>query len=73
MSRDQFERDLTHLEQIVPFLLQDSALGMPYWRRRVASLSRHQSLLPDGAKRVKRLLGVFDEMERAASLCRPAS
>jgi hypothetical protein len=72
MLRDQFERDLAHLEQIVPFLIQDSALGMPYWRRRVTSLSIHQSLLPDGAKRVKRLLGVFDEVERAAKLVKPA-
>lgn len=73
MSHHQFETDLTHLEQIVPFLSRESAPGMPYWRSRVASLSKYQSLVPDGATRVKRLLRLFEDVERTASLSKPAA
>jgi hypothetical protein len=65
MLLKQFEDDLRHLEQIVPFLASDSPLGLPYWRRRIASLSPFQRLLPDGESRVTRLLKRFDEIERS--------
>jgi hypothetical protein len=65
MSRDQFETDLTHLEQIIPLLVRGNPLALSYWRRRISSLSTHQGLLRDGNRRVTRLLNVFDEVERA--------
>jgi hypothetical protein len=64
MLHTQFEDELTHLEQIVPFLVPSSPLGIPYWRRRVTSLSAHQRLLADGKTRVTRLLKLFDEIGR---------
>jgi hypothetical protein len=66
MSRDQFERDLTHLERIIPLLVHGNPLALSYWRDRVTSLSTQQGLLPDGTRRVTRLLNVFDEVERAS-------
>jgi hypothetical protein len=71
MPRHQFEADLIHLEQIVPFLNRESSPGILYWRGRVASLSKYQSLVPDGAIRVKRLLRSFDDVERAAASSKP--
>jgi hypothetical protein len=62
----QFEDELRHLEQITPRLGRGSPLGIPYWRRRVTALSMHQCLVPDGASRVTRLLGLFDQIERRA-------
>lgn len=64
MRHNQFENELMHLEQIVPFLAPGSPLGLSYWRLRVTSLSVHQRLLPDGKTRVTRLLRLFDEIER---------
>lgn len=64
MLHNQFEDDLTHLEQIVPFLAAGSPLGLSYWRRRVTSLSAHQRLIPDGKTRVTRLLLLFDSIEQ---------
>jgi hypothetical protein len=77
MSRYQFEGDLTHLERIVPLLVHGSPLALAYWRRRVLSLSPQQGLLPDGTRRVTRLLNVFDQVELAlisgkATVRRPA-
>ena len=60
MLHNQFEDDLKHLEQIVPLLASGSPLGLPYWRRRIASLSAHQDLLPNGKSRVTRLLQLFN-------------
>jgi hypothetical protein len=65
MSRYQFEIDLTHLEQIIPLLVRGNPLALSYWRRRISSLSTQQGLLPDGNRRVTRLLDVFDEVERS--------
>jgi hypothetical protein len=64
MPREQFEKELSHLERVVPLLAGESALGLPYWRSRVASLSADQALVPDGVKRVARLLKLFAEIER---------
>ncbi|RDJ98180.1 hypothetical protein DLM46_34570 [Paraburkholderia lacunae] len=66
MSRDQFEKDLTHLEQVIPLLVHGNPFALSYWRRRVTSLLTHQDLLPDGTRRVTRLLKVFDEIERTS-------
>jgi len=65
MSRYQFEGDLAHLERIIPLLVHGNPLALAYWQRRVSSLSQQQSLLPDGTRRVTRLLNVFNEVERA--------
>jgi hypothetical protein len=73
MSRYQFEADLTHLEQIIPLLLRGNPLALSYWRRRVSSLSAQQGLLPDGNRRLTRLLQVFEEVERALILGKPTA
>jgi hypothetical protein len=65
MSRYQFETDLRHLEQIIPLLVRGNSLALSYWRRRISSLLSQQGLLPDGNRRITRLLNVFDEVERA--------
>ncbi|KAA0999977.1 hypothetical protein FVF58_40975 [Paraburkholderia panacisoli] len=65
MSRYQFEIDLRHLEQIIPLLVRGNPLALSYWRRRISSLLTQQGLPPDANRRVTRLLGVFDEVERA--------
>ncbi|WP_367842362.1 hypothetical protein [Paraburkholderia sp. DGU8] len=67
MLHHQFEDELKHLEQITPRLVRGSPLGIRYWRRRVTALSMHQRLVPDGASRVTRLLGLFDQLEREAT------
>jgi hypothetical protein len=64
MLHYQFEEDLTHLEQIIPQLLKGNPLGLSYWRRRVSELTVYQGLVPDGTKRVTRLLRLFEEIER---------
>lgn len=73
MSRYQFEADLTHLEQIIPLLLRGNPLALSYWRRRVSSLLAEQSVLPDGNRRVTRLLQVFDEVECALLSGKPTA
>jgi hypothetical protein len=67
MPRYQFEKDLTHLEQVIPLLVRGNALGLPYWRRRITSLSMHQDLIPDGIKRVARLVRLFDQIEHKST------
>ena len=67
MLHYQFEDELNHLEQITPRLVCGSPLGISYWRHRVTALSVHQRLVPDGASRVTRLLGLFDQIERGAT------
>jgi hypothetical protein len=64
MLHNQFEDELTHLEYVIPLLVPDSPLGLPYWRRRIVSLSAHQRLLSDGKIRVDRLLMLVDEIGR---------
>jgi hypothetical protein len=61
MSRYQFETDLTHLEQLIPLIVRGNPLALSYRRRRISSLSTQQGPLPDGNRRVTRLLNVFDE------------
>lgn len=73
MQHQQFEQDLTHLELIIPLLARGNPLALPYWRRRIVSLSACQHLVPDGARRVTRLLALFNDIEQAIALCRPAA
>jgi hypothetical protein len=68
VSHHQLEKDLAHLERIVPLLVLDSALGLGYWHRRIAVLKTKQSLLPDGAPRVMRLLLMLGHIENS-SIC----
>jgi hypothetical protein len=63
MLHNQFEDDLIHLEQIVPLLASGSPLGLSYWRRRIASLSAHQDVLPKGKTRVIRLFRLSSKLE----------
>lgn len=63
VSHHELEKDLTHLEHIVPRLVATSALGLVYWRSRVTALRSVQALLPDGARRVARLLSLFDQID----------
>jgi hypothetical protein len=64
VSHHQLEKDLTHLERVVPQLVADSALGLVYWHRRIAVLKTEQTLLPDGARRVMRLLSILDQIKK---------
>ncbi|MGF6240232.1 MULTISPECIES: hypothetical protein [Paraburkholderia] len=64
MSLHEFAKDLAHLEYVVPLLERGNPLSLPYWRNRVTALQAQQSLLPDGTKRVARLLKLFNEFER---------
>lgn len=73
MQHQQFEQDLTHLELIIPLLARGNPLALRYWRRRIVSLSAWQHLVPDGGKRVTRLLALFNDIEQAMALCRPAA
>ncbi|ASW00231.1 hypothetical protein CJU94_02050 [Paraburkholderia aromaticivorans] len=65
MSHHQLEQDIVHLEHIFPQLAASSALGLVYWRRRITALEPAQSLLPDGARRVTRLLSIIDQIDDA--------
>jgi hypothetical protein len=64
MSLHEFAKDLAHLEYVLPLLERGNPLSLPYWRKRVAALETQQALLPDGARRVARLLKLFNEFER---------
>jgi hypothetical protein len=64
MSHHEFARELTHLEYILPLLRQNNSLSVTYWRHRITSLVAQQAQLPDGTKRVARLLKLFSELER---------
>jgi hypothetical protein len=64
MSLHEFSKDLAHLEYVLPLLERCNPLSLPYWRQRVTALEAQQALLPDGTKRVARLLKLFNEFER---------
>jgi hypothetical protein len=66
MSLHEFAKDLEHLEYVVPLLNRGNPLSLSYWRQRVTALQAQQALLPDGTKRVARLLKLFNEFERGA-------
>ena len=57
-------QDLAHLEYVLPLLDRGNPLSLAYWRQRVAALETQQALLPDGARRVARLLKLVNEFER---------
>jgi hypothetical protein len=59
MARSQLEGELTHLESIIPHLRSDCALGLMYWRSRIAALEQHLAPSPREASRIRRLLNVF--------------
>jgi len=63
MSRDLFSKDLSHLEYVLPLLERSSPFSLAYWRSRVTSLVAQQDLLPDGTRRVTRLLRLLNEIE----------
>ncbi|MFM0054806.1 hypothetical protein [Paraburkholderia phytofirmans] len=68
MSHHQLEKDLAHLEHILPQLVANNVLGLVYWRQRIAALETAQTLLPGGARRVSRLLTMFDEIDSETTL-----
>jgi hypothetical protein len=67
VSHHYFEDDLAHLERIVPQLAANSPLGLAYWRGRIAALEAVQGSLPDGARRVTRLLIAFKRIEKRSA------
>ncbi|CAE6767638.1 hypothetical protein R69927_06960 [Paraburkholderia domus] len=67
MSLHEFAKDLAHLEYVLPLLERGNPLSLPYWRQRVTALEAQQTLLPDGTKRVARLLKLFNEFERTGT------
>ncbi|MFL9950435.1 hypothetical protein PQR68_31005 [Paraburkholderia agricolaris] len=66
----EFAKDLAHLEYVLPMLERGNPLSLSYWRQRITSLEAKQALLPDGTRRVARLLRFFNEFERGAALTR---
>jgi hypothetical protein len=70
MSLHEFAKDLAHLEYVLPLLERGNPLSLTYWRQRVTALEAQQVLLPDGTKRVARLLKLFNEFERGAAPAR---
>jgi hypothetical protein len=70
MSLHEFANDLAHLEYVLPLLERGNPLSLAYWRQRVAALETQQALLPDGARRVARLLKLFNEFERGVVTAR---
>jgi hypothetical protein len=67
VSHHHFEDDLAHLERIVPQLAVNSPLGLPYWRGRIAALEAVQGSLPNGARRVTRLLIAFERIQKRSA------
>ena len=70
MSLHEFSKDLAHLEYVLPLLERGNPLSLPNWRQRVTALEAQQTLLPDGKKRVARLLKFFNELERRSAPAR---
>lgn len=73
MQHQQFERDPAHLELIASLLARRNFIALSYWRRRVAELTEEQYLIPSGALRVTRLLGLPDDIECATKRLESAS
>lgn len=73
MQHQQFERELAHLELIVSLLARGNFITLSYWQRRVAELAEEQYLIPTGALRVTRLLGLLDDIECATKRLEPVS
>lgn len=67
VSHHQFEDDLAHLERIIPKLAADGPFGLAYWRGRIAALEAVQASLPNGARRVTRLLIAFKRIEKRST------
>jgi len=67
MSRDLFAKDLSHLEYVLPRLEHGDPFSKAYWRSRVTSLVAQQDLLPDGTRRVTRLLKLLNEFEQVSN------
>jgi len=67
VPHQQLEDDLAHLERIVPQLVTDSPLGLVYWRGRIEALEAVQALLPDAARRVARLLIMFNRIDKRSA------
>ncbi|MFM0001363.1 hypothetical protein PQR57_10060 [Paraburkholderia dipogonis] len=63
MSHHQLEKDLAHLEHILPQLVTNNVLGLVYWRQRITALETAQTLLPGSARRVTRLRFMFDQID----------
>jgi hypothetical protein len=65
LSHHQLEKDLKHLERVIPHLVVTGPFELAYWRRRITALKSTQELLPEGTKRVTRLLSMLDKMATA--------
>jgi len=63
MRRHMLENDLNHLEAVVPHLVLGCALGLLYWRRRVASLKLNDFLTPAIDRRIKLMLEKIDRAD----------
>lgn len=60
MKRRMLENDLNHFEKVVSHLVLGCALGLPYWRRRIASLKLIGPLTSEIDRRTNRLLKKMD-------------
>ncbi|MFC5427992.1 hypothetical protein ACFPTO_04090 [Paraburkholderia denitrificans] len=71
MLHHQFEKELAHLELIVPLLAEDGPFALSYWRRRMTALLADQSVIPSGARRIVRLLDLLDKIEQETRAAPP--
>jgi len=68
MARSRLEGELIHLERIIPHLRADSALGLKYWRQRIAGLEQHIGSSTGEARRIRRLLLIFHAIRANSAL-----
>lgn len=70
MARSQLEDELLHLERIIAHLRADSALGLEYWRSRIAKLDVRLNPTPGESRRIRQLLSTFDAIGMDSELAR---
>lgn len=63
MSHHHLEDDLAHLERVVPRLFINTQQARVYWTARITALKVTQTMVPNGAQRVKRLLILLDRFD----------
>lgn len=62
MNHHQLERDIEHLEHLIPHISTDCHIPLSYWRYRISSVWS-ASLVPSQAARVKRLYDALRLLE----------
>lgn len=66
MDHYQVEKDIQHLEQVIPRISADDPIPLSYWRDRVDRVSS-AVVVPSQYGRVKRLIAALESLEARAS------